>query len=67
MTEKKLTENLKEPNVEVDEENESMTALKDMIKTLDELPTDVLEQLAQNLDELEEYSNTHSPDEDEEK
>lgn len=36
--------------------------LKEMVKTLDELPTEVLRQLLKNLDELEEYNRTH-PDE----
>lgn len=33
--------------------------LRDMVKTLDELPTEVLEQLLKNLEEIEEYEKTH--------
>lgn len=38
--------------------------LKEMVEALDELPTDVLRQLLQNLEELEEYNKTHPYDED---
>ena len=66
MTEKELKPDLEEANVEVDEEVESVDTLKDMIKTLNELPTDVLEQLLKNLDEVEEYNKTHPLSEDDE-
>ena len=51
---------------EIDEEAESTDVLKEMVQTLDELPTDVLKQLLQNLEEVEEYNKTHPYDEDEE-
>ena len=37
--------------------------LKEMVEALNELPTEVLEQLVKNLDEIEEYHKNH-PDED---
>lgn len=43
---------------------DSGDALKDMVRELDALPTDVLKQLLQNLEELEEYNATHPYDED---
>ena len=51
----------------IDEEEieESGDVLKDMVSALNELPTDVLEQLLKNLDELDEYEKTHDPYEDE--
>ena len=50
MIDEKELEN--DTETEVDEEAESMSVLKDMISTLNELPTDVLRQLAENLDEV---------------
>ena len=38
--------------------------LKEMVAALNELPTDVLEQLLKNLEEIEEYNKTHPLDED---
>lgn len=43
---------------------DSGNALKDMVRELDALPTDVLKQLLQNLEELEEYNASHPYDED---
>lgn len=43
---------------------DSGDALKDMVRELDALPTDVLKQLLQNLEELEEYNASHPYDED---
>lgn len=62
MTEQKLTPDLDEELNDINEEEESMDVLKDMIKTLDELPTEVLEQLAKNLDEIDEYNRNHPLD-----
>ena len=62
MIDEELTNNPDEE--EVDEIEESGDVLRDMIKTLNELPTDVLEQLVSNLDEIEEYNKTHPYDED---
>ncbi len=64
MIDEKELEN--DTETEVDEEAESMSVLKDMISTLNELPTDVLRQLAENLDEVEEYNKTHPLDDDDE-
>lgn len=44
---------------EVEELNESEDVLKDMVKNLNELPTDVLEQLLKNLNDIEEYNKAH--------
>lgn len=41
------------------ESAEGEDVLRDMVKTLDELPTEVLEQLLKNLEEIEEYEKTH--------
>ena len=60
MIDEKELEN--DTETEVDEEAESMSVLKDMISTLNELPTDVLRQLAENLDEVEEYNKAHPLD-----
>lgn len=45
--------------------NPESDALKDIIRDLGELPTEVLEQLLKNLDDIEEYNKTH-PDGDSE-
>lgn len=37
--------------------------LKDMIANLNELPTEVLEQLLKNLNDIEEYNKNHKDDE----
>ena len=44
-----------EPENEIEDEKE----LKEMVKNLNELPTEVLEQLLKNLDEVEEYNKAH--------
>ena len=36
--------------------------LKEMVSSLNELPTEVLEQLLKNLDEIEEYNKNHPED-----
>ena len=47
-------------NQKLDEEElESQNILKDMVQNLDELPTDVLKQLYENLEKIEEYNKTH--------
>ena len=48
-----------EPEDEKEELKESEDVLKDMIKNLDELPTDVLKQLLHNHDEIEKYNKEH--------
>ncbi len=54
---KKVVPNEKE---EVSEElHNSENILKNMISNLNELPTDVLEQLLKNLDKIEEYNRNH--------
>jgi len=44
---------------ELEELNESEDVLKNMVKNLNELPTEVLEQLLKNLNEIEEYNKAH--------
>lgn len=61
MTEERI--NTEPDDDDVNEEAESISSLKNMVQSLNELPTDVLKQLVENLDELEEYNATH-PDED---
>lgn len=41
------------------EKIETPDELKDMVKALDELPTDVLKQLLQNLEDIEKYNKEH--------
>lgn len=55
----------KKPEVEQEdkvEEYESCDTLKDMVSALNELPTDVLDQLLKNLEAIEAYNKAH-PDE----
>ena len=42
------------------QKEEADDTLKDMIKNLNELPIEVLEQLKKNLDEIEEYNKKHN-------
>lgn len=53
-----------EEDFEDDDDESTGDVLKDMVRELDALPTDVLKQLLQNLEELEEYNATHPYDED---
>ena len=57
-----MTENKTPDLEEMNEEVESVDDLKDMIKTLNELPTEVLEQLVNNLEEIEAYNADHPED-----
>lgn len=41
------------------EEVEADDVLKDMVQSLNELPTDVLQQLLDNLNEIEKYNKEH--------
>lgn len=46
-----------------DEEiQEGADTLKDMVSALNELPTDVLEQLLKNLEDIEAYNKAHPED-----
>ena len=46
-------------NDEIDEETEAVDVLSEMVHTLNELPTEVLQQLLDNLNEIEEYNKAH--------
>lgn len=54
-----------DPTIEDEEEddefevNESENILKGMVENLNELPTDVLQQLLDNLNEIEAYNKAH--------
>ena len=43
------------------EQEQANDVLKDMVSSLNELPTEVLEQLLKNLEEIEAYEKAHKP------
>ena len=54
MPKKKLNKTPEETEIE-----ESNDVLKDMVRSLNELPTDVLQQLLDNLEAIEKYNKEH--------
>ncbi len=57
-----MTNNTTPDFEDVEDEEEAVNDLKDMINTLNELPTDVLQQLVKNLNDIDEYNATHKTD-----
>ena len=52
----KKKQNKTPEETEIEESND---VLKDMVRSLNELPTDVLQQLLDNLDAIEKYNKEH--------
>ena len=62
MPKTKKTAKPRKPKVDPKEAQEADDTLRSMVSSLNELPTDVLDQLLKNLEAIEEYNRTHKED-----